>query len=184
MLCARDHCNGSQFRATLNETKNNKNKMNNISLLLPKNSRPVWTPHLEPVNHETHDDFSSLVEIPLLGKITAGRPIECIEDRESISVPENMVRKDTYALKVSGHSMIDDNIQDGDIIVIERKLSAENGQSVVALINEEQVTLKKFFIEAEGIRLQPANTAMEPILLKNSEVQVLGVVTGVIRKFE
>ncbi len=80
--------------------------------------------------------------------------------------------------------MIDDNIQDGDIIVIERKLSAENGQSVVALINQEQVTLKKFFIEADGIRLQPANTTMEPILLKNDEVQVLGVVTGVIRKFE
>ncbi len=95
-----------------------------------------------------------------------------------------MVRKDTYALKVSGHSMIDDNIQDGDIVVIERKLSAENGQSVVALINGEQVTLKKFFIEADGIRLQPANSTMKPILLKNEEVQVLGVVTGVIRKFE
>jgi repressor LexA len=158
--------------------------MNNISLLLPKNSRPVWTPQLESIDHEDFDDFSSLVEIPLLGKITAGQPIECIEDHENISVPANMVRKDTYALKVSGHSMIDDNVQDGDIIIVERKLSAENGQSVVALINNEQVTLKKFFIEADGIRLQPANSTMEPILLKNEDVQVLGVVTGVIRKFE
>jgi repressor LexA len=158
--------------------------MNNISLLLPKNSRPVWTPNLVPLDHPHCDDFSDLVEIPLLGKITAGQPIECVEDHEKVSVPSNMVRKDTYALKVSGHSMIDDNIQDGDIVVIERKLSAENGQSVVALINGEQVTLKKFFIEADGIRLQPANSTMEPILLKNEDVQVLGVVTGVIRKFE
>ena len=95
-----------------------------------------------------------------------------------------MVRKDTYALKVSGHSMIDDNIQDGDIVIIEKRHSAENGQSVVALINNEQVTLKKFYIEADGIRLQPANPEMEAILLKSEEVEVLGVVTGVIRRFD
>jgi len=158
--------------------------MNNISLLLPKISRPLWTPALSPVDETLEDNFSNLVEIPLLGKITAGNPIECIEDEERIKVPANMVRKDTYALKVSGMSMIDDNIQDGDIVIIEKKQSAENGQSVVALINGEQVTLKKFFIEADGIRLQPANSEMEPILLKNEEVQVLGVVTGVIRQFE
>jgi repressor LexA len=158
--------------------------MNNVSLLLPKNRRPVWTPALESIDHSNEDDLLDYVEIPLLGRTTAGRPIECIEDSENIKVPANMVRKDTYALKVSGHSMIDDNIQDGDIIIVEKKLSAENGQSVVALINNEQVTLKKFYIEADGIRLQPANPDMDPILLKNEEVQVLGVVTGVIRKFE
>ncbi len=158
--------------------------MNNISLLLPKNRRPVWTPSLEAIDETMQDELSSYVEIPLLGRITAGKPIERIEHDENIKVPANMVRKDTYALKVSGHSMIDDNIQDGDIVIIEKKQSAENGQSVVALINDEQVTLKKFYIEADGIRLQPANPEMEPILLKNEEVQVLGVVTGVIRKFE
>jgi repressor LexA len=158
--------------------------MNNISLLLPKNRRPVWTPSLEAIDESIEDELSSYVEIPLLGRITAGKPIERIEQDENIRVPANMVRKDTYALKVSGHSMIDDNIQDGDIVIIEKKQSAENGQSVVALINDEQVTLKKFYIEADGIRLQPANPEMEPILLKNEEVQVLGVVTGVIRKFE
>ncbi len=158
--------------------------MNNISLLLPKNRRPVWTPSLEAIDETMQDELSSYVEIPLLGRITAGKPIERIEHDEKIRVPANMVRKDTYALKVSGHSMIDDNIQDGDIVIIEKKQSAENGQSVVALINDEQVTLKKFYIEADGIRLQPANPEMEPILLKNEEVQVLGVVTGVIRKFE
>ncbi len=158
--------------------------MNNISLLLPKNRRPVWTPALEEIDDELQHNVAALVEIPLLGKITAGSPIERVEDNEHIKVPANMVRKDTYALKVSGHSMIDDNIQDGDIIIVERKLSAENGQSVVALINNEQVTLKKFYIEADGIRLQPANSEMEAILLKNEEVEVLGVVTGVIRKFD
>jgi repressor LexA len=158
--------------------------MNNISLLLPKNRRPVWTPGLEALDQALDDELSTHVEIPLLGKITAGKPIERIEHDEKVKVPANMVRKDTYALKVSGHSMIDDNIQDGDIVIIEKKLSAENGQSVVALINNEQVTLKKFYIEADGIRLQPANPDMEAILLKNEEVQVLGVVTGVIRQFE
>ena len=158
--------------------------MNNISLLLPKNRRPVWTADFTTIDDELDNELSSLVSIPLLGKITAGKPIERVEDNEQVKVPANMVRKDTYALKVCGHSMIDDNIQDGDIVIIEKRISAENGQSVVALINNEQVTLKKFYIEADGIRLQPANPDMEAILLKNEEVEVLGVVTGVIRQFE
>ena len=158
--------------------------MNNISMLLPKNTRQVWSPQLETLDDDLDNDPSAFVEIPLLGKITAGNPIERVEDDERIKVPANMVRKDTYALQVSGHSMIDDNIQDGDVIIVEKRLSAENGQSVVALINNEQVTLKKFYIEADGIRLQPANPDMEAILLKNEEVQVLGVVTGVIRRFD
>jgi repressor LexA len=91
------------------------------------------------------------------------------------------VRKNTYALRVRGHSMIDDNIQDGDIIVIEKRESAQNGQSVVAMINGERVTLKRFYVESDGIRLQPANPDMAPIRLKNEEVQILGIVTGVIR---
>ena len=158
--------------------------MNNISLLIPKNRRPVWSPALATIDDNRHDEPSEFIEIPLLGTITAGSPIERVEHEERVKVPANMVRKDTYALKVSGHSMIDDNIQDGDIIIIEKRHSAENGQSVVALINNEQVTLKKFYIEADGIRLQPANPEMEAILLKNEEVEVLGVVTGVIRRFE
>jgi repressor LexA len=158
--------------------------MNKLSMLLPKNRRPVWIPGLETLDQTSDDELSCYVEIPLLGNITAGKPIERVEQDENIKVPANMVRKDTYALKVSGHSMIDDNIQDGDIVIIEKKQSAENGQSVVALINNEQVTLKKFYIEADGIRLQPANPDMDAILLKNEDVQVLGVVTGIIRKFE
>ncbi len=153
--------------------------MNNVSLLIPKTEHPNWTPSLDEMDAEqTH-----LIEIPLLGTITAGNPIERIETHDLVKVPANMVRKNTYALKVQGHSMIDDNIQDGDIIVVEKQMSAENGQSVVALINNEQVTLKKFYIEADGIRLQPANPEMDAIILKNEEVQVLGIVSGVIRSF-
>lgn len=154
--------------------------MSNVSLLIPKNQRPTWIQGLD----EIESDTIEMVEIPLLGMITAGQPIERVEQNERVKVPANMVRKNTYALKVTGHSMIDDNIQDGDVIVVEKRESAENGQSVVALINGEQVTLKKFYIEADGIRLQPANPDMEAILLKNEEVQVLGVVTGVIRNLE
>lgn len=154
--------------------------MSNVSLLIPKNQRPTWIEGLD----EIESDAVNMVEIPLLGMITAGQPIERVEQNDRVKVPANMVRKNTYALKVTGHSMIDDNIQDGDVIVVEKRESAENGQSVVALINGEQVTLKKFYIEADGIRLQPANPDMEAILLKNDEVQVLGVVTGVIRNLE
>lgn len=154
--------------------------MSNVSLLIPKNQRPVWIDGLD----EIESDIINMVEIPLLGVITAGQPIERVEQDERVKVPANMVRKNTYALKVTGHSMVDDNIQDGDTIIVEKREWAENGQSVVALINGEQVTLKKFYIEADGIRLQPANPDMEAILLKNEEVQVLGVVTGVIRNLE
>lgn len=154
--------------------------MNNISLLLAKHQRPVWPAEFD----DTEVSSVDMVEIPLLGYITAGNPIERVENHDVISVPGNMVRKNTYALRVQGSSMIDDNILDGDIIIVEKRMSAENGQSVVALINNEQVTLKKFYIEADGIRLQPANPDMEPIILKNQDVQVLGIVAGVIRNFE
>jgi len=122
-----------------------------------------------------------MVDIPLLGWVAAGQPVDMFENHELISVPANMVRKDSYALRVRGDSMIDDNILDGDVIVIEKRASAENGQSVVAMINGETVTLKKFYIEKDGIRLQPANPALQPIYLKNEDLQILGIVMGVIR---
>ena len=154
--------------------------MNNVSLLIPRRQHPTWIRDIEAAQSQA----VPMVDIPLLGTITAGNPIECVEQQESIQVPANMVRRNTYALRVQGHSMIDDNIQDGDVIIVEKRETAENGQSVVALINGEQVTLKKFYIEADGIRLQPANPDMEPIMLKNQQVQVLGIVAGVIRNFE
>lgn len=152
--------------------------MSNINYLIPKSNRPVWTPDLAAVAMQEQAMF----EIPLLGWVAAGLPVDICTDHVRVSVPANMVRKNTYALKVRGHSMIDDNIQDGDIIVIEKRETAENGQSVIAMINGEQVTLKKFYIESDGIRLQPANPDMPPIWLHNEEVQILGIVTGVIRQ--
>lgn len=151
--------------------------MSSVSYLIPKKTRPVYVPGTEELEVSPAD----MTEIPLLGWITAGRPVEISEDNQSVSVPANMVRRNTYALRVRGHSMIDDNIQDGDVVIIEKRETAENGQSVVAMINGEQVTLKKFYVEREGIRLQPANPGMEPIYLRNEEVQIMGIVTGVIR---
>jgi len=151
--------------------------MSAVSYLIPKKQRPVHIPGTEALELSS----AAMREIPLLGWITAGEPVEINEDNQRVAVPANMVRRNTYALKVRGHSMVDDNIQDGDVVVIEKCESAENGQSVVAMINGEQVTLKKFYVEKDGIRLQPANPEMEPIILKNEEVQILGIVTGVIR---
>jgi len=153
--------------------------MNNVYPLF-KNSRPVWNPALEELECELDD----LIEIPLLGMITAGSPIERIMLQEKVRVPANMVRKNTYALKVRGESMIDDNIEDGDVIIINKTETAESGQSVVALIHGDQVTLKKFYIEKDGIRLQPANPDMQPMYFKHDEVNVLGIVSGVIRNYD
>ena len=151
--------------------------MSNVSLLISKNKRPIWTADLE-----TLDAMSEvLTDIPLLGFVQAGEPVDICEQQETVRVPANMVRKNTYALRVRGNSMIDDNIQEGDVIVIEKREHAANGQTVVAMINGEHVTLKKFYVERDGIRLQPANPEMQPIILKNEDVQILGIVTGVIR---
>ncbi|WP_295389986.1 transcriptional repressor LexA [uncultured Thiodictyon sp.] len=148
-----------------------------VAYILPKHHHVTWNPALEPLSlgHEAG------VEIPLLGYVTAGQPVEIPEDRATVTVPRHMVRKNSYALRVRGHSMIDDAIQDGDIIVVESRQSAENGESVVAMINGERVTLKRFYVEADGIRLQPANPSMMPIYLRHAELEILGIVSGVIR---
>ena len=151
--------------------------MSNVNYMIPKNNRPVHTADLDDLELMVGD----VTEIPLLGWVAAGQPVDIAVDNEKISVPSNMVKRNSYALRVRGHSMIDDNIQDGDVIVIEKRESAANGESVIAMINGETVTLKKFYVEKQGIRLQPANPDMEPIYLKNEEVQILGIVTGVIR---
>ncbi len=123
-----------------------------------------------------------LVEVPLLGNVAAGRPMEACPDVSTIRVPSSMVRRNTYALRVRGDSMIDCNIFDGDVIIIERQESAENGETAVVMINNQEVTLKKLYIDRAGVRLQPANERMAPIFLKNSDIQVLGLVMGVVRR--
>jgi repressor LexA len=152
--------------------------MQNVAYLLPKHGHTTWNPVLEPLDLAAE----SGVEIPLLGYVTAGQPVDIPDERETAAVPRHMVRKNSYALRVRGHSMIDDHIQDGDIIIVEKRETAENGESVVAMINGERVTLKRFYVEADGIRLQPANPAMEAIYLRHEELQILGIVAGVIRQ--
>jgi len=151
--------------------------MNNLSYLIPSRSHPTWHPDLEPLDVDAGEG----IQLPLLGYVTAGQPVEIPENRENVTVPRHMVRKNCYALRVRGHSMIDDHIQDGDIIIVEKRETAENGESVVAMINGEKVTLKRFYVEADGIRLQPANPSMDPIYLRHEELQILGIVAGVIR---
>jgi repressor LexA len=152
--------------------------MQAVTYLLPKRRHTAWNPALEPLGLAAEAG----VEIPLLGYVTAGQPVDIPQERETVTVPRHMVRKNSYALRVRGHSMIDDHIQDGDIIIVEQRQTAENGESVVAMINGERVTLKRFYVEADGIRLQPANPAMEPIYLRHEELQILGIVAGVIRQ--
>ncbi len=165
--------------------------MTNVNVLIPKNNldRRITDKSLEKSGHAIWQQSferldmveTPLIEVPLMGWVAAGQPIDVCNNDEAVSVPANMVKRNCYALRVRGNSMIDDNIQDGDVVVIEKRESAVNGETVVALINYEQVTLKKLYIEADGIRLQPANPDMEPIFLRNEHVQILGIVTGVVR---
>ena len=125
------------------------------------------------------------VELPLSDFVAAGKPIEAVATEETIGVPEDFVgQRDTYVLRVRGDSMIDEQIRDGDFVVIENRKSATNGEMVIALLNGSDVTLKKFYQEATGrVRLQPANATMQPIFVDPDHVQIQGVVVGVMRKY-
>jgi repressor LexA len=123
-------------------------------------------------------------ELPLLGRVAAGVPIEAIEDPETLAVPEYLTgRKPTFVLQVRGDSMIEEQIRDGDYIVVEERDSAENGELVVALLGGEEATLKKLYRENGHIRLQPANPQVEPLVVPEEEVRVRGVVVGMIRRY-
>lgn len=120
-------------------------------------------------------------EVPLLGTIAAGLPIEAIRTNETIDIPKDMMGKNVFALKVRGDSMIDDGIYDGDYIIIEQTDRPKNGDIVVALIDGDSATVKRFYREKDHIRLQPANPKFGPI--RSKKVVVQGKVRGVIRKF-
>ena len=120
-------------------------------------------------------------EISLMGYIVAGKPIEAIRTEETIEIPKDMASKGVFALRVRGDSMINDGILDGDYVIIEPCLRPRNGEIVVALLDNENATLKRFYREKDHIRLQPANAKYEPIRTKRVVVQ--GRVKGVIRKF-
>ena len=124
------------------------------------------------------------VELPLLGLVAAGSPIEAVTTPETISVPEDLVgKRETYVLRVRGDSMIDEQIRDGDFVIVEDRKLAENGEMVIALVRGSDVTLKKFYRENGHVRLQPANPAMRPMVVQADDVQVQGVVIAVMRKY-
>lgn len=128
---------------------------------------------------------NGIVELPLLGTVAAGKPIEAIEDNQTIQVPEEFVRgNETFVLRVKGDSMIEEQICSGDMVIVEKRSHAENGEMVVALIDETECTVKKFYGEPDGIiRLQPANATMEPMFLPADRCTIQGVVIGLLRKY-
>ena len=125
------------------------------------------------------------IELPMLGYVAAGMPIEAVAGNETISVPDSLVsgKRDTYVLRVRGESMIDEQIRDGDWVVVEDRKTADNGEMVIALVDGQDVTLKKFYKESNRIRLQPANPTMQPIYVDPDGIQIQGVVVGVMRKY-
>lgn len=136
------------------------------------------------VPNEYIEKEESIVEIPLLGKVTAGNPIEAIQvPDEYFSVPAAMInsKKEVFSLRVSGESMINVGIYDGDIIIVERKNTAVNGEKIVAMTEDNEVTVKTYYKENGHFRLQPENDTMNPIIL--DKVSILGKVIGLYRKF-
>jgi len=126
----------------------------------------------------------SVGSLPLLGLIAAGYPLEAIENRESIEVPLSYAYPGNYVLRVKGDSMIDDNIQDGDYVIVRQQVSAENGQTIVAFINNE-ATLKRYYPKPDGIELHPRNLAYAVIHVGvHDEFKIGGVVLAVFRKYE
>ena len=121
--------------------------------------------------------------LPLMGRIAAGRPIEAVENPESISLGDLTRSKEVFVLQVTGTSMQDEHIVDGDYVLVEKTSTARNGEIVVALVEGADATLKRFYKEGEQVRLQPANATMEPIFVPAHNVQVQGRVIGVLRKY-
>lgn len=132
------------------------------------------------------DVFPKAVELPLLGAVAAGLPLEAQTTGETISVPDSFVRRagNHYVLKVRGSSMIDAQIADGDFVVVQDKPSADNGEMVIAMLADSTATVKRYYRERDGrVRLQPANDQMAPIYVNENEVTVRGVVVGVLRRY-
>jgi repressor LexA len=126
------------------------------------------------------------IELPLLGLVAAGMPIEAMTANETIAVPDDFVRRSGghYVLRVRGNSMIDEQIRDGDFVVVNERRSVDNGEMVIAMLSGASATVKKFYRERDGrIRLQPANETMDPIYVHENDISIQGVVVGVLRRY-
>ncbi len=150
------------------------------SLLIQHRRRTRLGPAFETVD----PCVEPMVELPLLGRVSAGHPLEAIEDPEPVQVPERLVRRFSYALRVQGDSMRDEQIEDGDLILLEQRATAVEGGTVVALIDDGLATLKRFYRSPDGIRLQPANPDYASIHRPLGAVEVVGVVAAVVRVVE
>lgn len=149
-----------------------------------ENAGYLWKEENQPRSIDIFEK-EQMVQVPLLGSIAAGQPIEAIQVKETIAIPKNSLPKsgNFYALRVDGNSMIEENINDGDVVLVKQQPTAENGQKVVALIDNYEATLKTFFKEKKQIRLQPANRDFDPIIIKNGEKEfsIQGLVIDVIK---
>jgi len=123
------------------------------------------------------------IGLPLMGVIAAGRPLEAVENPETISLGDFTRAKDVFVLQVKGESMQDEHIVDGDYVLVENTKTARDGEIVVALVSKSEATLKRIYQEGETIRLQPSNATMKPIIVPAAEVEVQGRVIGVLRKY-
>jgi repressor LexA len=124
------------------------------------------------------------MEIPLLGRIAAGAPVEAVEQKEMLNFADFAGNGNTFALEVRGNSMIDDHICDGDLILLQRDVEAHDGDIVVALVAGSEATLKRFYREGDRVRLQPANAALKPIFVPAKDVQIQGRLLAVLRKYK
>ena len=142
---------------------------------------------IEPVV-DTGAEVAELASLPVLGVVAAGVPIEAIEDEgatERITVPPEMVTRpgETYALRVRGESMIDEQIRDGDLVVVESRTQARNGDTVVALVGGSEATLKRFYKKGDRVKLVPANAEMDPIEVDARDVEIRGILRGLLRQY-
>ena len=132
------------------------------------------------------DVMTNAVELPLLGAVAAGVPIEVTATDQTVAVPQDFIRRSGshYVLRVRGNSMIDDQIRDGDMVVVNDRQAADNGDMVIAMLDGASATVKRYYRERDGrIRLQPSNEQMAPIYVQENQMRVQGIVVGVLRKY-
>ena len=132
---------------------------------------------------EVVPESGNALSYPLMGEIAAGKPLEALDQNEAVELLPDGADKDVFVLRVKGNSMIEDHIQSGDYVIVEKRNVAENGETVVALIDNDRATLKRFYRENGRVRLQPAHPDMKPIFVREGDFTIQGVVISVLRKF-
>ena len=164
-----EHIEALEARGALKRQRTRRRAIELSADLFSEAMRPVW----------------GAKPLPLVGRIAAGRPIEAVEDHEVLDIDSLFQGRagEVFALQVRGNSMIDEQIRDGDYVIVEKRDYAHNGETVVALIDDTEATLKKFYLDVGRIRLQPANPTMEPLFVDAGRVRIQGVVIGVLRKY-